>query len=272
VGRNYSVQLVAFSKDQSGLTGIREGGVRKGTFEGVFDPGVTYGTNAPDYTILVNQDFQTVRGMELEFRRRVSNYWSAKVNYGYAQATTNAAPPDLEAQQVDQEGDVPARTEIRSDVDQNHSLNGTLSLQYKDRVPDFRFSQLLRNFSVSTTLRVASGFPYTPALTFTGGSDDRLQRNSGTGPTTYRVDLEATKDIPMANVRYGMFMRVVNVLDRKNCVQVFATTGNCESGTSPQARLSAGNFSGEGEGTSFFDRPHYVGERRSINAGFRVNF
>lgn len=271
IGTNYSTQIVAFSKDQSGLTGIRSGGLRDGVVP-VFDPGVTYGTNAPSYTILVNQDYQTVRGFELELRRRLASYWSAKVNYGYSQATTNAAPPDLEEQQVNQEGDVPARREIRSDIDQTHSLNGTFSLRFDNQVPKFRFSNVLKHTRVSSTVRVASGFPYTPSLTFSGGTSDRLERNSGTAPTTFRIDMEATKDFGGSNVRYGTFVRVTNVLDRRNCVQVFATTGNCDGGASPQSRLSAGNFTGESDGTTFFDRPQYVADRRSINAGVRVNF
>jgi hypothetical protein len=211
-----------------------------------------------------------VRGFEIELKRRLANYWSGRVNYGYSQATTNAAPPDLEQQQVDVEGDVPARTEIRSDIDQNHSLNASTTIKFQEQVPSFRFSSILRHSSLSTTLRMASGFPYTPALTFSGGT--RLQRNSGTAPTTIRIDMEASKAWPMANVSYGTFVRVVNVLDRKNCTQVFATTGNCDGGASPQARLQAGNFTGESEGTTFFDRPQYVGDRRSVNAGIRVNF
>ncbi len=269
--RNFSAQLVAYSKDQSGLTGIRNGGVITAN-QRVFDPGVTYGTNTPNYTILVNQDYQTVRGFEVEFRRRLANYWSGRISYGYSQATTNAAPPDLEQQQVTDEGDIPARNEIRSDIDQRHSLTGTFLLSVRDQTPKFRYGRWLRNTFISSTMRLNSGFPYTPSLTFSGSSSDRLQRNSGTAPTTFQIDVQGEKDWTMSNLQYGMFLRVVNLLDRKNCVQVFATTGNCDGGASPQARLSAGNFTGESEGSTFFDRPQYLGPRRSMNAGIKVNF
>lgn len=270
--RNYSVQVVAFSKDQSGLTGIRQGGIQRGTrAAGVFDPGVTYGTNRPNYTILVNQDYQTVRGLELELRRRLAGYWSGRINYGYSQATNNASAPDLEDQKS-QEGDIPARSEIRADIDQRHSLNGSLTFQVRDEAPKFRFAGLFRNTTASLTARLASGYPYTPALTFTGSSRFRLERNSGTAPTTFRMDFQAQKDWNLANVRYGAFLRLANLLDARNCAQVFATTGNCEGGTSPQARLGAGNFTGESEGTTFYDRPQYISERRSVNAGVRISF
>jgi len=73
-------------------------------------------------------------------------------------------------------------------------------------------------------------------------------------------------------VRYGAFLRVANLLDRKNCAQVFATTGNCDGGASPQSRLRSGNPTGEGETSTFFDRPQYLFDRRSINGGLSISF
>ncbi|MDQ8154864.1 MAG: TonB-dependent receptor, partial [Gemmatimonadota bacterium] len=241
-GNKYALQFVAFSKDQSGLTGIRNGGFLKGTITRVFDPGVTYGTNSPSYTVLVNQDFQTVRGFELEFRRRLSNFWTGRLNYAFSQATTNASPPDLETQRTTEEGDIVARREIRSDVDQQHQLGGSVSFIVANKTPGIWGGQYLKNSSVSFTTRLASGFPYTPSLTFTGNAADRLERNSGTAPLTFIINMQAQKDWTIANVRYGAFLRVANLLDRRNCSQVFATTGNCDGGASPQARLQSGNF------------------------------
>ncbi|MBA4070656.1 MAG: hypothetical protein C0497_02310, partial [Gemmatimonas sp.] len=271
-GNRYSLQIVAFSKDQSGLTGVRTGGFLKGSNVRVFDPGVTYGTNSPNYTVLVNQDFQTVRGFEFEFRRRLANFWTARLNYAFSQATTNASPPDLETQRTTEEGDIVARTELRSDIDQNHQLGGSVSFIVANRTPGIWGGRYLRNSSISFTTRLASGFPYTPSLTFTGNAGDRLERNSGTAPLTFTINMQAQKDWTVSNVRYGAFMRISNLLDRKNCSQVFATTGNCNGGSSPQARLRAGNFTGEGETSTFFDRPQYLSGRRSINGGISISF
>lgn len=271
-GNKYSLQFVAFSKDQSGLTGIRTGGFIRGSNARVFDPGVTYGTNSPSYTVLVNQDFQTVRGFEFEFRRRLNNFWTGRLNYAFSQASTNASPPDLETQRTSEEGDVIARTEIRSDIDQNHQLGGSISFIVANRTPGIWGGQYLKNSSIAFTTRLSSGFPYTPSLTFTGNAADRLERNSGSAPLTFTINMQAQKDWTVANVRYGAFLRVSNLLDRKNCSQVFATTGNCDGGASPQARLQSGNFTGEGETTTFFDRPQYLAGRRSINGGLSISF
>jgi hypothetical protein len=151
-------------------------------------------------------------------------------------------------------------------------VSGSFSLIFGQRVPKFRASSLLKNTSSSLTAQMVSGFPYTPALTFTGGTNDRLLRNSGSGPNTFTLNLQLRKGWDVANARYGAFVRVSNLLDRKNCAQVFATTGNCDGGASPQARLRAGNFTGEGEGSTFFDRPQYQLDRRFVNAGLTVSF
>ncbi len=76
----------------------------------------------------------------------------------------------------------------------------------------------------------------------------------------------------MSNLRYGAFVRVVNLLDTKNCNQVFTTTGRCDAGAIDQSRSRQGNPVGENDVSTFFDRPQFFGTRRTINAGIRVNF
>lgn len=84
----------------------------------------------------------------------------------------------------------------------------------------------------------------------------------------------ASKDFQLANVRYGLFLRVVNLTDRKNCIQVFTSTGDCDGGSPDQSRAREGNtFSSNTNVTStFLDRPQYFGPRRSFNVGLRVAF
>jgi len=55
-------------------------------------------------------------------------------------------------------------------------------------------------------------------------------------PSTKSTDLLFGKDLSFANTRYGVFARVSNVFDTKNCVQVYATTGNCSAGAPDQDR------------------------------------
>ena len=262
---NYALNVTLFSKDQTGLSGIRA------SSRSVSDPGVTYGTGAPRYTVIVNQDYATVRGLELQFRRRIANYWGFDVNYSFSKATTNAAPPDV-TQQRESQGDPASRREITSEIDQPHVFNAALYLRVGERAPEFRFGNLLRNSYFTITTRAASGLPYTPTLCTTGvGEDCALDVNAGRSPATQPTDLLLGKDLSYGGARYGVFARVVNLLDRKNCLQVYTTTGRCDAGAPDQDRRQNGNAVNAPSST-FFDRAMYYGARRSIFAGARVNF
>lgn len=266
----YGLSLILFNKDQSGLTGIRAGGFRPdGT--PVFDPAATYGSTRPFYDVLLNLDFQTVRGIEVSLRRRLANYWGFDLRYSYAQTRTNAAPPDLE-QQKRTEGDPPAREEIRSFIDLPHVFNGVLRFAVGADAPEIPLGGLLRNINASLVARVASGLPFTPQLDF--GGNQRLERNSGTSPTNFTMDLYMAKEFRQANLRYGVFLNITNLLNRKNCLQVFPSTGRCDSGAITAARLQqiAASAAGENTISQIWDRPDMVSRPRAVNFGVRVSF
>ena len=268
---NYAFRATAFSKNQSGLTGLGEGGLlADGTR--VNDPGATYSqTNAPDYLILRNGDFQVARGIELQLRRRVTNFWAFDLNYSFSRVLTNAAPPELESQKRD-EGDAPARVRIRSEVDQPHVFNGVLRFTADHRAPPIRYvGRYLARSSATLTTQIASGLPYTPDI-----DGFRRERNSGTAPTTFNVNFFASKDWDVGNARIGAFANVYNLLNRRNCSQVFASTGQCESGTGTSGRLEkariGASYGSTGTYSQAFDRPDYRTNPRGISGGLRLSF
>lgn len=272
---DYALSIVGFYKDQSGLTGIRRGGVRP-TGERVNDPGETYGSTSPEYQILVNADYQTVRGVDVSFRRRVRNNWGFDINYGFMQAWTNAAPPELQLQRL-YEGDREAFKEVRSEVDQPHILTGVLRFAMGADAPEGRLGDLLRHSSLAITASLASGLPYTPTTNFLGTS--RLERNSGRAPTTFTTNVQATKEFRIANIRYGAFLRITNLFDTKNCMTVFQSTGQCDTGSLASVRLfpsaapgTAASYPETGYLTTHMDRPHMMAGRRHITTGLQISF
>ena len=268
----YAFSAVAFSKDQFGLTGVREGRLN--------DEGNTYGASSARYRILTNTDFQSVRGIEFSFRRRLADRWGFDLNYSYSQARTNAAPPLREFQGQEEEGDANLREEIVSEIDRPHVFNGTFRFAVAEDAPELRVGDvdvggLLRHTRLAVTLQASSGFPYTPVNTFDPDPGARAKRNSGRGPAMWHVDLQASKDFRWDNLTYGVFVRVQNLFDTKYCIQVFDTTGNCDAGAIDRARARFGNPTLVSEETAFstyFDRPQYRGPRREINVGVAVQF
>jgi outer membrane receptor protein involved in Fe transport len=273
---DYAVGVTLFSKDQVGLTGFRTGGVVNGVQ--VFDPAATYGQdNTPNYRILVNADFQTVRGLEIQLRRRVTDYWGFDLNYSFSESRTNAAGPEREVERQIDQNDPQLRQEVVSDVDQPHVFNAALIFQVGQTPPQTVFGRALQDLSTSIVFRAQSGLPYTPTLDFYGTCGattcSQLTRNSGRGPTTYQLDWSLSKNFTLSNLRYGFTVQVLNVTDRKNCVQVFTTTGQCTVGSVDVSRNREGNnIAADAITSTYLNRPQYFGARRSIQAGLRVSF
>jgi outer membrane receptor protein involved in Fe transport len=271
--RNYALRAVAYNKDQTGLTGIRPGGLRADESQ-VSDVAATYGAQQPEYNILVNTDYQVSRGLEMQLRRGLANFWSFELNYAFSRVTTNADPPEQEAQKR-AEGDPPVVTRIRASIDQPHIFRGQLRFEARDRTPNLRWiGPYLRNTALTVTMRIENGLPYTPQNDFRG--DLRSERNSGTSPTIYGVDMYGARDWLVGNVRLGAFVRVLNVFNRENCVQVFASTGHCYSGSFTVGRLENGRIGAGLSSTATFsqalDRADYRSAPRSINGGVRLSF
>ncbi len=269
VGVAYAVNVAVFNRDETGLSGLV--GSRA-----VQDIGATYsGEGLPNYSTIVNQDFLTARGIELQLRRRPMNYWHADVNYGWSRVTTNSPPPDRSFEiAAGGELDRTKLREIVSDIDQTHRLNATFGVAVREEVPSWNWGHLLRNSSATLTFSYFSGFPYTPVRaqnigdTFNDGNAADV--NTGRAPAVQQLNAIVQKGFNIGTVRYGAFVRIDNLLDRKNCVQVFVNTGTCDSGLRDFSNRRVGNFN-EVSSTNF-DQPEFFGSRRSIFTGLSINF
>ena len=271
LGDQYALQVTAFSKDQFGLSGIERGG-RVGN-DVFFDVGATYGTAVYDYFVIINQDFQTVRGFEINLRRRLFNFWGFNLNYGFSQATTNATAPEGQFQDEQSEGIPQNLKEIRSEIDLPHVFNASLFFRVgnENAFGVGLLDAIVRNANLTLTFTARSGIPYTPTLSFTGFGDNQLEQNSGRAPGVYSANVVMGKDFTLTNLRWGVFMRVSNLLNTRNCQQVYPTTGRCDGGAPDQDRRQ-GNSTATGATSTFFDRPQFYGEPRQINFGARVSF
>ena len=269
VGAAYAVNVAVFNRDETGLSGLVNS-------RAVQDIGATYsGEGLPNYRTIVNQDFLTARGIELQVRRRLMNYWNADINYGWSRVTTNSPPPDRSFEiAAGGELDRTKLREIVSEIDQTHRFNATLGVGVRNEVPDWNWGHLLRNTSATLTYSYQSGFPYTPirALTIGGITNDAnaADVNTGRAPATQQVNAILQKGFNIGTVQYGAFVRIDNLLDRKNCVQVFVSTGTCDSGLRDPVNRRVGNFN-EISSTNF-DQPEFFGSRRSIFTGLSINF
>ena len=271
IGRNYSIQVAVYNRAETGLSGLRQSRATQ-------DIGSTYDGSLPQYTVLVNGDFLTSRGMEVQFRRRLADRWGYDVNLGLARATTNSRPPDRanEVQRTD-EANRQQLLETVADIDQTYRVNASFFLQVREDIPTLPFNagRLLRNSRATITFNRTAGIPYTPvrAASFgaVGTTANASDINAGRQPATSQIDLLIDKGFRISSVRYSAFLRVANLFDRKNCVQVYVNTGTCDAGLRDFNNRRVGN-TGDATTSTAFDQPEYIGQRRSLSTGITINF
>ncbi len=271
LNRNYSIQVAVFNRSETGLSGLRPS-------RSTQDIGSTYDGSLPSYTVLVNGDFLTSRGMEVQFRRRLADRWGYDVNFGLSRATTNSRPPDRanEVQRTD-ESNRQQLVETVADIDQTYRMNTSFFLQVREDIPSLPMNagRLLRNSRATITFNRTAGIPYTPVRASSFGSvgtfGNAADINAGRQPATSQFDLLLDKGFRIGSVRYSGFLRVANLFDRANCVQVFVNTGTCDNGLRDFNNRRVGN-TGDASTSTAFDQPEYIGARRSLATGITVNF
>jgi outer membrane receptor for ferrienterochelin and colicin len=167
------------------------------------------------YSEYINKDYENVRGVTITMAKRQSDYWSFNLSYTYEVAEgTNSNPADAYNSQIANVS--PVEILIPMDWDQTHTVNATLGLG-DTRTGVYFIGKFL------------SGQPYTPEfLTSTGtGStaNTNILTNSSNKPNQEDVDLRAFKVVNIAGADVTFSLKVYNLFDTENAVNVYADTG-----------------------------------------------
>lgn len=194
-----SIDLTGYFRDISNLTGTRADEIL------MFD-----GTES--YSQYQNTDFGFVKGIVFTLTKRLSDNWTATVDYTLQSAKGDASDPaQLRNQLVS--GEVPELQLVRLNSDQTHTLNVT-----------FAYSSPAR-WGFSIIGQYGSGFPYTPLESL---NISTLLTNGEVKPATYNVDLKAYKDFLFDKFRLMLFARVYNLFDIENQINVYNDSGRAD--------------------------------------------
>lgn len=235
-GQSGSVRLVGFDSDTSG------GNIPLGAW---------------NYATFLNLDHGTARGVDIIIDKSLSNNWFGKINYTWSQAFTN--------QYYSWSGywngitaETQPKREIPAAYDQTHVMTANMGFQTSEKGGIEIFGRKpFSNSLVNLIYNVASGLPYTPVV----GSRP-ADPNSARRPMTFQLDGTFRKDFKFGNNnRFSVFARIINIMDRLNPLTVYSATGKPDL---PQ-KGSPGT-------STFFNRPHYYGARRTIDLGVRLSF
>jgi outer membrane receptor protein involved in Fe transport len=208
------------------------------------------------YSQIVNSDFGFVKGIVITLTKRLSNNWSATIDYTLQSAKGNASDPSTTWAQITN-GQQPEIQLIRLDQDQSHTLNVTFSYNS----PDYWGFSLIGSFG--------SGFPYTPSESINISS---LLTNSEIKPSYYNLDLKAYYDVLQDPIKLSLFLRALNVLDVKNQLGVYTDSGSADYTLQEYLDKQRGYPELVNSVDRYYRDPRNYSEPRRIEFGATVNF
>jgi len=244
----WKVTTAAWAKENNGNAGsFRISG---------FDPDSLGGYS---YGIITNNDFGSSKGLDITIEKRVSDNYFLDLEYTYSVAKANQYY-SWAGYWEGQTADTRAKKEYLYRYDSTHQLTGMFGFQlYKGDGPSLLGIKPFENFLMQYSVRVRSGYPYTPTV---GGR--ALEPNTARRPMVYNVDAVFRKDFLFGRrIRAGVMARIYNLLNNRDVLEVYTETG---SPTQPNPGFSRTNYS------TNWDHPWFWTRGRQIDFGFRFEF
>jgi outer membrane receptor protein involved in Fe transport len=197
------------------------------------------GSSITSYNVLANGDFSTNKGLEIKLTMRRHNRLQGQLNYTLTSAEGTGSGETAYISSVDRaNGVLPT---ILSPLDFSQTHRGSMLLDYRFGKNDG--GPILEQLGANLIIRFNSGHPYTKVLNvggqsgaYDGGVDYMLDTrsrtavepiNSSTTPWTSNVDLRLDKSFSIVDkVTATIYMRVTNLFNTKNVVNVYQETGS----------------------------------------------
>ena len=207
------------------------------------------------FSRLINKDYGSVQGVTLSFEKRFLGGFGASLDYTFQIAKGSASDPNAAFNNAQSNPPIESNKQlVPLDWDQTHSLNLTLTLGEPG------------NYIASAIGRFGSGLPYTPSM-----QNQRTGlENSETRPTFFNVDLYVTKYFELFGKQISLFLKIYNLFDTLNEVNVFTDTGR--SGYTLELTRNQTPPRGVNTLAEFFTRPDFYSSPRQIIIGADFSF
>jgi len=237
-----ALSLTGYFRDVRNLTGTRAKEI------------VLFG-GAAKYSKFINSDFGFIRGIVVALDKRFSNKFSASVDYTMQIAKGTNSDPD-QARNALAGGTLPEVQLTSLNWDQKHTVNASFS--YSDK-----------NWGFSLLGQWGSGFPYTPRATT---DISTLLTNSERKPGTYNVDLRAYRDFKIGSGKLTLFMRIFNLFDTLNELNVYNDTGRAGFTTDELTAASTNPSQYINSLNQWFTNAAFYSQPRRVEIGFTYSF
>jgi hypothetical protein len=182
-----------------------------------------------------NRDFATIKGVDIGLTLRPVNHFSGNVSYSlsYAVGTGSVSNTQSNIAWTTSTTNLPPKQTAPLDYDQRHKLSLNLDWRLgKNEGPLIAKRHLLENLGVNALFNVASGTPYTPTDPYNEVTLANVSLlpsgpiNSRYGPWTSTLDLKVDREFKLGTFDLNAFVWVLNVLDTRNAIQVYTSTGS----------------------------------------------
>ncbi len=207
------------------------------------------------FSKLINRNYGAVKGFTVSVEKRFSDGFGANLDYTFQVAKGDASDPNDAFNKAQANPPIEANKQlVPLNWDRRHSLNFTITAG----VPG--------NFIASAIGRLGSGLPYTPSLI----NQRTGFENSENRPAYFNIDLYFTKYLKLFGRQLSAFLKVYNLFDTANEVNVFGDTGRAGY----TLELTRAQQAPRGVNTlqEFFTRPDFYSAPRQIVVGASVNF
>lgn len=182
------------------------------------------------YTTYDNQDFGTVKGLNVSYDLRRTGPISLRVSYGLQFADGTGSDSDSQRGSVTR-GNL--RTLYPLSYDERHRIAGSLDFRYgRGEGPQLFGKPILEQLGINLSGSAVSGRPYTRLQTATQ-LDGRVNDGDINGarlPWNLVTNLRIDRDFSLFNeggkgVDLNVYLRISNLLDRQNIISVYPATG-----------------------------------------------
>jgi hypothetical protein len=210
-----------------------------------------------DYARYENRDYGNIRGITLAVNKRPSSSDHLTVSFDYTFQITEGNASDPRHEYYNNQSFPPKKSNIQViplDWDQRHTVNLSISY-YNPRI-----------IGIGLIGQFQSGLPYTPAIQ----TRETTFENSGRKPFNYNVDLRISRQFSFWKMKYNFFVKVYNLFDRKNEIDVYGDTGR--AGYSLVSQYIADRRGYVNSLEEWLNRPDFYSEPRKVLVGFDLDF
>jgi hypothetical protein len=225
----------------------------------------------------INNDFGTVKGLELTLELRRVKRLAAKVNYTLSD-TRGTGSDSRSSRVVVSDATIARYPTLIYKLDYNQPHRGSVILDYRFAKGDG--GKILEGSGLNLLLSFNSGHSYTKirepynlgqatvwnvgvrALADVRGRNPEEPLNSSSTPWNFNVDLNLNKMFYFGKFNVDVYMNVLNVFDSKQVINVYPTTGTAEDDGWLRSPLAA----------PFYQIPNYVEFYRAINSNNRWSY